>query len=419
MILWIWMLIRTFFWWTWDNEDISLQDDSNWFVEEITNTWDQTDINTPNKEEEKTSSSTQKNDNTIKVMMPQYFYNSWRNAFAEDLYNDRWTKITYVLIDDLNSYRDQLFESDFSQADIFLFPYDRSDKVSTDTFSPQQDMQSYFDKLIKPIVNKTEIWFLPFSADPMIMYTIPWQSRLNNFNALFDYTATREPISPLSFPIFFGLDILDKDKKWFTREYQDIVRYALMHYFTTNRDSRSLQYWIDSNSLESYNISDLTTISNAISSPSCKHFPSICFQIYNFVWIRFWFLSDSDIVNTYFPQKKENFEKLEKFSLPFAQLETPVRLWWRWIRKSLEDTTTNWVYGFIIQYMNNHDKYNLRNSTIPIFYTDEWNGILDNKYIWVRWYILQTWWDYINTLRNIWSFWNLLKYQITAKDYIR
>ena len=103
MILWIWMLIRTFFWWTWDNENVSLQDDNSWFVEEITNTWDQTDINTPNKEEEKTSSSTQKNDNTIKVMMPQYFYNSWRNAFAEDLYNDRWTKITYVLIDDLYS----------------------------------------------------------------------------------------------------------------------------------------------------------------------------------------------------------------------------------------------------------------------------------------------------------------------------
>ena len=87
---------------------------------------------------------------------------------------------------------------------------------------------------------------------------------------------------------------------------------------------------------------------------------------------------------------------------------------------SLENSRIiNWVYAFLIQYMNNYDKYNLRNSTLSAFKTGEWKWLLDNEYIWLRWYILQEWWDYMDTLRDEDDFWNLIKYSIDAEEYLR
>jgi hypothetical protein len=106
--------------------------------------------------------------------------------------------------------------------------------------------------------------------------------------------------------------------------------------------------------------------------------------------------------------------------MPFSQLESPIRIRWRWMPSSLENIETiNWIYGFIEQYMNHHSEYNLRNSTLPVFKTNEWNGLLDNEYIWLRWYILPSWWDYLNTLRWINKFRELIEYKITAKEYLK
>lgn len=411
------MILWALFWWNPTSNDTKiLQDESSGFVQELTtNTWNillTGDAPKPNKQKDITE---------IRIMMPKYFYNSGWKKFAEDLLDNKKVYMKFIFIDDLNYYRDLLYSTDFSEADLLLFPYDRNEKISIRGFTAQQSVQPYFDEQLNYILKGNQVTFLPFAADPMIMYAITWYSAPNNFYAISDYVTSREPEKPLSFPLFFGINSEDyKDTWWFKREYQDIVRYALMHYFKTNNDVHYLETRIDSNSLQGYNVEDLNTILNAITAPECRYFPSICLQIYNFVWIRFWFLSDTDVVNQYFPSKKDKFENLSKLRLPFSELESPIRIRWRAMPSSLEDTDTiNWVYEFIKRYMDNHDEYNLRNSTLPVFKYDEWNWLLDNKYIWTRWYILQSWWDYINTLRWISKFWDLIEYKITAKEYLR
>lgn len=418
MIVWIWLIIRTFFGWTPNSTgqtDI-LQYETSWFIEELTNTWDILDTwdisNLPNKP--------QKDYTEIKVMMPKYFYNSGWKKFAQDLLNNQKVFINFIFIDDLNSYKNQLYNPEFSEADLFLFPYDRNEKISTRSFSAQQDMQPYFDQLLSPIIQNSQTTFLPFSADPMIMYTISWYPWSNNFYDISEFVLNRESIRALSFPLFFGITIEDFEDDWFPREYQDIVWYALIHYFKTNNDGHDLQIRIDSNILQKYNVSNLKTISNIITTPECKYFPSICFQLYNFVWIRFWFLSDADIANQYLHNKKSVFSTFKKLRMPFSQLESPIRIRWRWIRSSLEDPEIiNWIYEFIKQYMNYHNHYNLRNSTLPVFKNDEWNWLVNNEYIWLRWYILPSWWDYIKTLKWSNKFRELVEYKITAKEYLK
>ena len=410
IVLWVGMLIRTFFWWNWNNNP-NIQDNGTWFVDVLTNTWNSNDWLTTNDKKGW--------NNEIRVMMPRYFYNSGWENFKNDLYKDEKVLINFIFIDDLNSYRDQLFNN-FSWADLFLFPYDWNEKVSKTQFSPQDDIEPIFDFTVSPIIKDTQSWFLPFAADPMIMYAITWFSSSNSFYNISEYTFNWESIKPMSFPIFFGIGIEDIKNKWFKREYQDIVRYALMHYFENNNDSHDLQTRVDSNVLQKYNIEDLNTILNAISAPECKYFPSICFQLYSFVWIRFWFLSDIDIAKQYFSWRESKFENLSKFSMPFYQIESPIRIRWWWISKYIENTDiANWINEFLIKYMNEYDEYDLRNSTLPVFKSEEWNWLIDNGYIWLRWYILQSWWDYINTLKWNNNFQELIEYKINAKEYLR
>lgn len=434
MIAWIWMIVRTFFGWNENNE--TKHNEEKWFIEEIISTWDTipnstgttTSINT-NKPEKSNSKYTE-----IKVIMPRYFYNSGRKVFAEDLINKNNIYVNFTFIDDLNKYRDEITNKNFSRADLLLFPYDRHEMVSTHTFSLNEiidinsssnnteiNTKSYFDKFISDTINNNQIWFLPFAADPMILYTTTSQIP-KNFDDIYDIIFTRDPVVQIAFPVFFGITNEDYNNEWFEREYQDIVRYALMHYFKKYWDVHSLLTRIDTNiegnnDIKNYNITNLNYILNIINRQECEFFPSICFQLRNFVGIRFWFLSDIDIVQRYFPNKESNFNKISKTTLPFSIIESPVRLRWRWINNTLDDTKTiNAIYTFLKKYMNKHNEYQLRNSTLPTFKSE--NSLINNKYIWSRWYILESWWDYINNLRNTNAFRQLIKYQISAEDYL-
>ena len=435
MILGIWMIIRTFFG---GNNETNLDwSNTNWFIWNLTNTWEYLWADDTEIKADTWIASNQVTQNTIitwdeekktyyeiKVMMPKYFYTSWWRNFAKDLFDEQKIYMNFTFMDDLNFYRDLISDTDFSDADIFLFPYDWKEIVQTRAFSPESNMQWYFDSLITPITKDSQIKFLPFAIDPMIMYT-SLNPKENSFTAISDNIFSRQSNMKLAFPLFFGITSADYDHKWFIREYQDIVRYALLHYFKTYQDSHSLWIRIDNNifqdsqEIRSYNLDDLNHISTIITLPECKNFPSICFQVYNFVWMRFWFLSDADVVQQYFSHKKSKFDQISKTTVPFSQIESPVRLRWRWINKSLENKDKiNAIYSFIIKYMNEHDKYSLRSSTLPVFKI-EWHPLSENEYIGTRWYILSEWWNYIDTLRGNNYFRDLLEHKITAKDYLR
>ena len=417
IVLGIWMTVRALFWGSSSNKNPDITEPTGtWFTKNLLNSGDikneqPVDITKPTEAN---------NENTeIRVMMPKYFYTSWRRKFAEDLYSDQKVYMNFSFVDDLNSYRDTLLNKDFSDADLFLFPYDRYDSVTTRSFTFQQDISPEFDPLISPLVKESPTSFMPFAVDPMIMYVLTWDSIQSTFFDIYDYVCERKSKKPWSFPLFYWITDEDYNQEWFQREYQDIVRYALLHYFKTYNDSNSLSQRTSNNIFESYNIQDLDSVSNALTTNECKYFPSICFQIYNFVWIRFWFLSDADIVKQYFWNKKQDFYNISKMVLPFHTVESPVRVRWRSMPNSLKNTDTiNWVYAFLIKYMNDHNNYDLRSSSLSVF-SNEWDELRYNKYIWARWYILKTWWNYIEYLRKTKLFWQLISYQITAEDYIR
>ena len=443
LIAWTWMFIRTFF--GWGNNDEPLQHTEQWFIQEILSTWDSNDwynswnditwtitpwdIETWNNTETKinTPKDAEHDYTEVKVMMPRYFYTTWRKKFAEYLFDSQKIYMNFIFIDDLNSYRYQLTNPQFSEADLFLFPYDWHEIVKVWEFS-SGNIVSEFDPLVSPIVDKNQIWFIPFAADPMVLYTtvspIP-----TNFDSIWESVYNRDPTIQIAFPIFFGISSEDFENKWWQWEYQDIVRYALMHYFSNNKDKDWLQKRVDSNILNSdwiknYNISNLNYIQKILNNSDCDNFPSICFQIRNFVGSRFGFFSDADIVQKYFSNKKSDFEKISKTTVPFQWIESPVRIRWRWVAdkldasnpKDLKNAEAIWI--LLMQYIKNHENYDFRGSTLSVFKSETWNWLIDNHYIWARWYILEKWWNYISDLQNNEDFQGLINYRITAWEYL-
>ena len=283
MVWWLGLIIRSFFgWWS---------------------TTTTGEIDTP-----------QKDYSEIRLMMPKYFYTTARKDFAKDLYSWENVHINFIFVDDLNQYRNNLSNNDFSDADIILFPYDWNEFIEIQTFSFQKSLKPAFDDFVSDIIQDTNTSFLPFAADPIIMYMLPWLT-LTWFLNISDFAYDRESQKPMSFPIFFGITDEDYYNKWFIREYQDIIRYSLLHYFTTYRNKTNeelLSSRVNSNAFENYNISNLKTILERIDIPECKNFPSICFQLYDLVWLRFGFLSDIDIVETYFQTKESKFTGANK-----------------------------------------------------------------------------------------------------------
>ena len=97
IVLWIGMLIRSFFGWKW-NSNPSIQDNGTGFVDILTNTGNNNEWSLIN-----TWKNSNKWNNEIKIMMPRYFYNSGWEEFKNDLYKDEKVLINFVFIDDLNS----------------------------------------------------------------------------------------------------------------------------------------------------------------------------------------------------------------------------------------------------------------------------------------------------------------------------
>jgi len=414
------MIIRTFFGGSGSVEN-QLIGESTWFVESLTNLWVGSILNSGNDVPDKIRPNKSGKDYTeISVMMPRFFYSAGRKDFAQNLYESKKIYANFKFVDDLQEYQDLVSDSSFTWTDLILIPYDWLEDVSAKEFSFQQDLQSAFDSLVSVIVKGPSISFLPFAVDPMVSYSLSWllnQARFIDISELvYDWT----PVKAKSFPLFFGMLGEDYDDG-FSREYQSIMRYALLHYFINYNDYTSISTWIDSNVLQYYNKQTLNEILSLIEKtvPDCKVYPSICFQIYNFVWVRFWFLSDEDIVKQYFPQKYANFLKLDKNQMPFSSLESPVRIRWWTIPGVVSDVDTiNAAYLFLWEYMNKHSSYNLWNSTLSVF-SDSEEKLRENPYIWPRWYVLDAWWNYIKNLRNQRSFWNMIEYKIPAKDYFR
>ena len=438
------LVIWSFFGWWWNKTQIIESDipqsSDTWFVENLTNTWLVDDMantwlagsstDTWNIEEDvwivdtttEENIAPQKDYTEVRLMMPRYFYTPAWKDFAKDLYSWEKVHINFIFIDDLNQYRDELSNGSFSDADIILFPYDWNESVKIQTFSFQKSLKPAFDDFVADIIQDWDTAFLPFSADPMIMYILPWYT-LSDFLNVSNFAYDRISQKPMSFPVFFGITDEDYYNKWFSREYKDIMRYALLHYFTTYRNKNNeeiLSARINSNTFENYNVSNINTILEKIDISECKNFPSICFQLYDLAWLRFGFVSDADIVETYFQAKQNKFDELQKQNFPFSQTETPVRIRWRAIPNSLTDIdTTNAVYRFLVKYMNSGKEYNLWNSSIPVFKSEKWSSILDNPIIWFRWYVLTTWWNFIEKLRSTRAFWQLLDYEITAEQYLK
>ena len=107
IVAWMWMILRTFFWWS-NNDWWEIQDSGTWFIETITNTWENNNNGSNNTTSINldlswnTNKEDSKDYREIRVMMPKYFYTAgWKN-FAQDLYQQQNIYMNFKFVDNLN-----------------------------------------------------------------------------------------------------------------------------------------------------------------------------------------------------------------------------------------------------------------------------------------------------------------------------
>ena len=227
MIAWIGMLLWTFFWWSGENPEI--KEESTWFIEQIVETWSSewTSEELPVDEKEWTWIVEINENIEINVMMPHYFYTAWWKDFAQDLYEEKNVYMNFIFMDNLNDYRDAIIDEWFTDADLALIPYDWMEYIKPKTFSFQKNVDTDFDKMVSSVINNSDISFLPFAADPMVMYTLTWNEIQTNFSNMLDFVYDDwTPTKSLSFPIFY----------WVTptriSRYSSIRSHALFYYIS-------------------------------------------------------------------------------------------------------------------------------------------------------------------------------------------
>ncbi len=164
MVWWLALVVWSFFG-GWNNQKQIIeseipQSSDTWFVNSLTNTWEVLETTSTMQEPDPATSEEntvpQKDYTEIRLMMPKYFYTPARKDFAKDLYSWEKVHINFIFIDDLNQYRDSLSNSNFSDADIVLFPYDWNEFVKVQTFSFQKSLNQYL-MILQMILSKIQI----------------------------------------------------------------------------------------------------------------------------------------------------------------------------------------------------------------------------------------------------------------------
>lgn len=357
----------------------------------------------------------------INILIPEYFYNTELQKFSEDLYKEQNIYSKFQFLNNIQEYKDTIINHKYKNIDLILLPYERVNSKDFRNFEFTSSIASAFDPFIFDIVKEDRINFLPYSADPMITYSLSGILEESSFSNIYKSINNRTPSKAMSLPLFFGLTDDDYSNKGFNREYKDELRNNLMKFFEKYKDSNALELRINSNESRTYNLKDISTITDIIypQVPYCSDFPSICLQLYKFIGIRFWFLSDWDIVDKYFNTKNIDFSEITKMEMPFYWIYNPVRIRGRSIPKEqTNDKIINATYMFLWKYMNDHNKYNLQKHTLPVF-ADSTDKLENSIFVWNKWEIIYSNWYYIKELQWNKKFWELLENQISAKEYLK
>ncbi len=360
---------------------------------------------------------------SIKIAIPWFFENQWFDTISDSLKQDD-IDVSFETIDSYTKYETEI-KTNLKNYDIALIPMNRLVWLETDSITLWENIKPYFIQLFN--LDSTTNSAIPYSIDPAItLYqnSIPEQ---NTREKLLSYSLTRKSQKRYAMPILWWFDDLTlnliESKKAPFENYIELL-YLQLKQIKDSDDNSELSNMLDTNNIAlktKYTYQNLNTILNILKNWNefCSIYPALCTIKYWYVDIKFWFLSDFDILEKYFPG---NYN-LYAGSFTNSEKSYPVK--WRVFVVPKWNQNTNLTNKFFNEYISESIDWNdtFRNNTLSAITNiydqqkqkDNFKNIISNE---SKFYIFTGNINLRDQIINDWKTINMLKWDYNVKSYL-
>jgi hypothetical protein len=380
LVVWWFVLIYNFLS-NWKADNIPFETDILWWnsSQNIT-TWDNKlndfNITYEKKDLQQELKNLDKKEKTIlNVYLPEHFLHSGLLDLKEKLLETKNIEVIYQTENDMNIYKHKLklqLSTWNSEIDIFL--------ISTDiinTFEPywlklqfKQDISSFFSYVFKNIFDKNYT-FIPYTIDPYISLVsknaniINSNDELNIKNLRNEILTSQKSTWKSQMKILFGVWNYDISllKKW-KESYNNYFNffYEFVHQWYLSKNPEWIKFMLDFGNDKVYKTWNLWTMYKYVKkftkhNKNCKYYPDICLITYKIWKIKFWLLSDFDIIDKHFVKSPKDWKDFEIYNFPITSNQYPVL--WRWFMINKKTDNLLWTSIFINSYMKEWINWNI------------------------------------------------------------
>lgn len=360
---------------------------------------------------------------SIKVIIPWFLENQWLETISNNLKQNN-IDISFETIDSYSKYETEI-KNNLQKYDIALIPYNRIIWLETEPINLWENIKPYFIGLFD--IDNTTNTSIPFALDPAITLYNNTSSEQNTRENLFSYSLTRKSQKRYTMPILWWFDELTldliKSNKIPFENYIELL-YLQLKQIKSKDDNSELSNMLNTNNIslkEKYTYKNFNTILNILKEQNwnCSIFPALCTIKYGYTDIKFWFLSDLDILEKYFPWN------YNLYAWVFTNSENQYPVKWRVFIVPKWNENTNLTNKFFSEYISesvdwNRDFWNNTLSAISNIYENQktenkFKNILQNEnnfYIFTGSINLQD--QIINDGKTI----DMLKWNYNVKSYL-
>ncbi len=362
---------------------------------------------------------------SIKILFPWFLYNQWFSTISDNLKAEN-IEVSFETIDSYSAYETEI-KTNLQNYDIALIPQNWIIWLETDSITLWENIKPYFIELFNKDLDSSTNLSIPFAIDPAItLYrnSVPEQ---NTREKLFSYTLSRKSQKKYSMPILWWFDELTLDLTKSSRTpFENFVEllYLQLKQIKQKNDNHELSNMLNTNNIslkEKYTYKNFSTILNILrdQNTTCSTFPALCVIKYGYTDIKFWFLSDFDILDKYFPWNNN----LYAWSFTNSENQYPTK--WRVFIVPKWNQNTNLTNKFFSEYISASIDWddtfwdNTLSAITNIYNTQKTKNIFKNI-IWneSKFYIFTGNINLQDQIINDWKTLEMLKWNYNIKSYL-
>lgn len=311
----------------------------------------------------------------INVFIPQVLWTNWFEQIADILDKTYNIHTTFIVPERTNNniYTEiaQTRQYSWKHVDIIMITTDLIDIFGkkSKVLPLVEDITSFYDSVFTAVIQKKNFTFIPHAIDPIIIFSQKEREAPQTIQDRWDMVNNWKATTKYHTPIAYGISEQERNFMKQGKELFDnylLFFYNIAKYIVTWPDAEqniALRKQIAQiNKGDIRHPADFIILTNKLAERNdyCKWYPTLCIFNYNFTDHIFGFLSDNNILKTYFTNTTYTINSF------FHNEKYPAR--WRWFLVYSGTEVSTQAMHFLEIYMQNSistiDTW-LWNNTIP------------------------------------------------------